>query len=81
MAPRVKDILNCLNLDAPFCLAESWDNGVMLHYTLKDEIFSLATERERQLELPIESCVGDGRSSADGEPVRQAHRDGRLVER
>ena len=41
MAPRVKDIVNSLNLDAPFSLAEPWDNVGLLVGNPDQEVTSI----------------------------------------
>jgi dinuclear metal center YbgI/SA1388 family protein len=41
MAPRVKDIVNSLNLDAPFSLAEPWDNVGLLVGNPDQEVTSV----------------------------------------
>jgi len=41
MAPCVKDIVKTLNLEAPFRLAESWDNVGLLVGTLTVKLMEL----------------------------------------
>ena len=69
MAPRVKDIVKTLNLEAPFRLAESWDNVGLLVGSPDQEVTSILIGLDPTNTLIEEALTSDANTVVTHHPV------------
>jgi len=69
MAPRIKDIVNSLNQDAPFNLAESWDNVGLLVGNPDQEVTSILTGLDPTSTLLDEALASGANTIVTHHPV------------
>lgn len=89
MVPHVKDIVNSLNLDAPFSLAEPWDNVGLLIGNPDQEVTSILIGLDPTNSLIDEALVLGANTVITHHPVifqplpsiNTANPDGRLLEK
>jgi dinuclear metal center YbgI/SA1388 family protein len=89
MVPRVKDILNSLNSDAPFSLAEPWDNVGLLVGNPDQEVTSILIGLDPTNALIDEALTSGANAVVTHHPVifhpltsiNTADPDGRLLEK
>ncbi len=89
MIPRVKDIVNSLNLDAPFSLAESWDNVGLLIGNPDQEVTSILIGLDPTNKLISEALASGANTVVTHHPVifqplssiNTADPDGKLLEK